>query len=158
MRDRLPCGSGMGPFWLDAARLGSRGGHLKLCSRPYHLWVRAFAGDANGCRGIQRAAGRLPGLRPPCTDILPVPQHPRPLLFRLYQRHRLAAPACASRFSGVDRGLLGWELAHIRPTQQRSSDRKDPDLSGPRCRGRSFDAHIWSELPGGVSGHHRASG
>ena len=43
---------------------------------------------------------------------------PDALLYRLYQRHRPAAAACAAGLCRLDRGLSGWAVAHIRPPQQ----------------------------------------
>src|SRR5215203_1935068 len=44
-------------------------------------------------------------LRPSGAGILPLHEHPGPLLHRLHQRHRPSAALCADGFRGLDRGL-----------------------------------------------------
>ena len=91
LRDRPAVRRRLAPVRQDAAWLGAGAGDLRLRPPPHRLRLRARPRDQDRAGGLQRAARRVPRLRPSRDRLLPLPEHPGALLHRLSRRHRRAA-------------------------------------------------------------------
>ena len=93
---------------------------------------------------------RMPRLRPSRHRPLPLHEHSGALLHRLSRRYRHAADRSPDGLRGLDRGLSRRPLAHLRPAQQHSAHRPDPDRARPRRRRRP--AHTYTFGPNMLAG------
>ena len=110
--------TGLAAFRSDAARVGARPGDLRLRPRPRDLRIRTRPRNPHRRGDLRRTRRRLPRLHPPRHRLLPLHEHPGPLLHRLPQRHRRAAAAPAWRLRRLDGGLPWRPVARIRSAQQ----------------------------------------
>jgi len=80
LRDRPPFRNGMEPFRPIARRLGPRAGHLRLRSSASHFRLSICEAHQDGMGSLWRTKGCVPGLRAPRDYLLPLHEHPGPLL------------------------------------------------------------------------------
>lgn len=73
---------------LGWARVQAICDYVHQSSSKYYVWLSIRPPDKNRLGNLQRAPGRMPRLRPSRDRFLPLPEHPCPLLHRLFRRYR----------------------------------------------------------------------
>ena len=102
-----------------AARLVARGGDLRLRASAHQVWIPVRAAHEVGMGGVQRRRRRVPRLRSPCADVLPLHEHSRAILHRLPARHR-RVPRYQTRWTSRDGSRRSSEAVGIRSTRATS--------------------------------------
>jgi hypothetical protein len=97
-----------------------------------------------------RAEGCLPGLRPSRDCLVPLHEHPGPLLHRVSERVRRTRAPRPGRFRGLDGGLARRPLVGFRSAQQLKTHGTDPDRPRPGCRRCAADPDFRAEYPDAV--------
>ena len=122
-------------------RLAARAGDLRLRPPAHPLRLHATpAPPRTALESIDERRRRLPRLHAPGDHVLPLPEHPRPLLHRLPRRHRRPAAALTRWTSAPgSRSTSAAAGGRLRRPQQRPPHRPRPDGPRPRRRRRRPD-------------------
>ena len=147
LRDRSADRHRLGPVRQLASRRPAHPGDLRLRPSPHRVRLPGCPIDENGLGGAPGGQRRVPRLRPPGDRLLPLHEHPGPLLHRLSRRHRRLAGPGPDGFRRLVRGLYRRALAHLRRAEQQAAHRPRPDRPRTGCDGRGDQQHVRSQHP-----------